>query len=473
MQSIGQRLKTARLRKKLTLEEVSEATRIRVPYLEALEADDFSAMPSPVQGKGFLRLYAQHLGLDVESLLEDLRNAEAEEPPLIKIQEEESEPPPEEESEDAPRAARIPLWQQILERRAAPPPEPAETTEPDSPSTRESESPPEEESPEEETPPPEENPRAVEIFQEIGAALRERREMLSLTHREIERHLHIKAHYLEALEAGDFSRLPSSIQTRGMLHNYAAFLDLDVDALLLRFADALQARLVKPAAETPAAQRRAAPRRKFHIPAFLAPDLIFSAGLIFALILFTVWGVGKISALRVERENAARPPSVSDVLLATTTAQPLATPTIAPSINTPAGEEEAFVTIAPSPENIEGVNIQISVVERTWMRVLVDGENAFEGRALPGSAYSFEGDSKVEILTGNGAALRVTYNQRDLGLLGHFGEVVMKIFGPNGLLTPTVTPTATPTATPKESPTPTVTSTPTATRTPTPGNGKP
>ena len=71
--TIGQRLKIAREDQRLTLEQVFESTRIRVQYLQALEEDDLSVMPSPVQARGYLRNYAEFLGLDVAKLLEDLR----------------------------------------------------------------------------------------------------------------------------------------------------------------------------------------------------------------------------------------------------------------------------------------------------------------------------------------------------------------------------------------------------------------
>ena len=72
-QPIGQKLKQAREAKRLTLEKVFEATRIRVPYLRALEEDDLSVMPSPVQARGYLRNYADFLVLNFEQLLEEMR----------------------------------------------------------------------------------------------------------------------------------------------------------------------------------------------------------------------------------------------------------------------------------------------------------------------------------------------------------------------------------------------------------------
>ncbi|HZJ23139.1 MAG TPA: helix-turn-helix domain-containing protein, partial [Anaerolineales bacterium] len=60
-QTIGQRLKAEREEQRLTIEKVFEVTRIRIPYLEALEADDLSKMPSPVQARGYLRNYVEFL----------------------------------------------------------------------------------------------------------------------------------------------------------------------------------------------------------------------------------------------------------------------------------------------------------------------------------------------------------------------------------------------------------------------------
>src|SRR5262245_52452410 len=72
-QTIGQKLKNAREEKRLTLEKVFEDIRIRIQYLQALEEDDLSIMPSPVQARGYLRNYAQYLDLDFNQLLNELR----------------------------------------------------------------------------------------------------------------------------------------------------------------------------------------------------------------------------------------------------------------------------------------------------------------------------------------------------------------------------------------------------------------
>lgn len=67
--SIGARLRQARELRHLTLPQVSESTKLRAHYLQALENDDYSAMPSAAQARGFLRIYAEFLELDLADLL--------------------------------------------------------------------------------------------------------------------------------------------------------------------------------------------------------------------------------------------------------------------------------------------------------------------------------------------------------------------------------------------------------------------
>jgi cytoskeletal protein RodZ len=66
---VGEQLRAARERRGAALERVSEATRIRTRYLKALERHDWKALPADVFTRGYLRTYAQYLGLDPEHLL--------------------------------------------------------------------------------------------------------------------------------------------------------------------------------------------------------------------------------------------------------------------------------------------------------------------------------------------------------------------------------------------------------------------
>jgi hypothetical protein len=61
---IGNSLREARVRQQLELGEVELATKIRARYLRALEEESFEALPAQTYVKGFLRTYADYLGLD-------------------------------------------------------------------------------------------------------------------------------------------------------------------------------------------------------------------------------------------------------------------------------------------------------------------------------------------------------------------------------------------------------------------------
>jgi cytoskeletal protein RodZ len=605
-QTIGQRLKVEREAQKLTLEKVFEDTRIRVPYLQALETDELSSVPSPVQARGYLRNYAEYLGLNFQELLDEMHAANMQgtsrevigpeddaptsrhslqsrddsvvlntqpvtqtaepEPPDITRNEPEiveevssfaSRPPkpgrrkkvdpqpepasiesmprrrgrkkiqpesepivvarpqpfdaapdkPERVEEIVAQVESVPqpgsaveqvvdpsqeaaaqndvsdnLWQKWwnrfgsvlsarMKRRTLVQREPlsseiiaeASLVGPDVISVEDAF----QEPAEAQGLPLEQSP---EIFKEIGAELRERRELLSLHLDEVERNTHVKAHYLEALEKGAMDDLPSTVQTRGMLSNYATFLDMDVDALLLRFADALQAR-----------HRERNPQKRARKPGqpivanmppirtFIAGDIIFGIGMAVLLVGFAIWGVSRVVTIQSQQEVQPTAPSISDVLLASPDPSQLrATETLQPVEAFP-GLATVTIVIPTQDVNVE-VQVNLVASERTYMRVVVDGEVAFEGRVVPGNAYPFQAESQIEVLVGSGAAIRIVYNGRDLGLMGTFGQVVSNIYTANEIITPTAlsSPSATTTIPPTSTVPPTATLS--STNTPVPSN---
>lgn len=69
MSELGRLLSETRTAKNLTLADVEAATRIRQKYLEALENGSYEVLPRGATGRGFLRVYARFLGLDVDAAL--------------------------------------------------------------------------------------------------------------------------------------------------------------------------------------------------------------------------------------------------------------------------------------------------------------------------------------------------------------------------------------------------------------------
>lgn len=62
--TLGEKLVKLRSQYRMSLAEISKATRIQAKYLEALESGDYSALPAEVYIRGFLRSYARYLGLE-------------------------------------------------------------------------------------------------------------------------------------------------------------------------------------------------------------------------------------------------------------------------------------------------------------------------------------------------------------------------------------------------------------------------
>lgn len=67
----GEILRRERERKNLTVKDIEEGTSIRSAYIEALENGEISKLPGEVYARGFLKNYANFLGLDAESLLRE------------------------------------------------------------------------------------------------------------------------------------------------------------------------------------------------------------------------------------------------------------------------------------------------------------------------------------------------------------------------------------------------------------------
>jgi len=301
-------------------------------------------------------------------------------------------------------------------------------------------------------------------MEKIGRLLLEARERLGLTLDEAERATRIRARHLQALEHGDFDVLPSPAQARGFLNNYADFLGLDADAILLQYAEILQSR-----------RTRFAPRRTFKGPAtrpsvqvhsrrlrWLTSDLLVAAVITLGILAMLIWGGSRVMAILRPRVDSTEP--ASGILI------PSFTPTFAETSQpiTSASTSDLAVppvqTVIPTQPIFFGltdsVNLGIVVEGRTWLRVVVDGSETFRGRVIAGDILEFKGEQVIELTTGNGAGLHVFYNGQDQGLLGEVGQVVINLWTLEGVLTPTATVTRTPTETPRVSETPTSTTTP-------------
>lgn len=74
MFDIGSSLRDARTRQGLDFPELEERTKIRPKYLRALEDERFDLLPAPTYVRGFLRSYAEALGLDGQPFVDEYQS---------------------------------------------------------------------------------------------------------------------------------------------------------------------------------------------------------------------------------------------------------------------------------------------------------------------------------------------------------------------------------------------------------------
>jgi len=429
--SIGQVLRQEREKKGLSLEQVAAETNIRIHFLQAIEEDRMGAISSQTQLRGFTRLYASYLGCNPVDLLE---------PVTPKIEQEVPPSGPENPSEISDSSQKKEGLSGLLKRKEKP----------------------EIESGESKNAPEEEQPEKISdsIFIGIGADLQRQREALGLSRFDIERQIKIRELYIYALENGQIDDLPSTVQGRGMLNNYAAFMNLDPEPLQMRFAEGLQQRRVEKQAEEEAL-RKNPPVRKFSAPItgwrrYLTPDILIGSGVFVVLFVLVIWGALQvIDTAHLQSKPTAE--VISSILLSTETQQAASeepTVDVTPEVTETLLEEgelanTASVDLLATISAVGNKPIQIVVVayQRAFLKVVVDGMEQFTGRVVPGQAYPFSGSSKITLTTGNAAAIQVYYNQQDLGILGGNGQVINMDFSKAGMATATPQFTAVPTAT--------------------------
>lgn len=417
----GSELKKIREEHKIPLEQVASDTRIRLSILQDLEDDAYSELSSSTQTKGFLRLYAQYLGLGNKKPQQAIAAVpaivpeSAPEPPAIQAK-------PEETSRSLPEPK--PETRKESEVRSEPKEEPAETASTEMESTK--------------------------ILEKIGRELSARRRYLNIGWDVIQEQIHIPKAQIQTLERGDLNAMTSPMQYKGLLQTYARFLNLDVESIMIRYADALQKRRIEISTTK---RHRRKPGKVLHpflvtLKRFFTLDLFFGTLLILGILGFLIWGIARMSVATQAPQATRTLPAVADILLS----DPIeATPTALE----PTSEQDLMIipTVTPFFTGIlsdEPIEVVLLARQNVWLRITSDGQVSFEGRLVDGEVRSFTANESLELETGNIIALEIVHNQTRLeplsDRLGVAARIIFTIDGIQELpLTPAdLQPTPTP-----------------------------
>lgn len=252
----------------------------------------------------------------------------------------------------------------------------------------------------------------------IGQTLREAREAQGLSVEEVATRLRLMQRQVDAIEADDFSSLGQPVFARGFVRNYAKLLDLPPEALLARMAgDSSDTRVVTQPPSPPPHSWLSSPWL-----ILLMLGLVVAVAVPIALYLWLNSDSGEDelqtmpALLAVTRGAPAVAPPAADS--ATESAVPAELPAEPPkaAVVVPAPEQPvaaAGSTEASSPARV--LNFEFG--GESWVEIR-DGSGRMVHRQLntPGSQVEVTGQPPFDLVVGNAAQVRMTYNGRPIDL---------------------------------------------------------
>lgn len=330
-------------------------------------------------------------------------------------------------------------------------------------------------------------------FQELGSALRERREQKSLEIEDIALRIKVSAKNLQAIEAGNPAGLPQPVFTRGFVRSYAQVLEMDlseVEALLKEAFPEIMVNNINAERTTDAREQSVGINSPVVPKKFFAGlGLLILLGAIAAGVWLYLGGLDKLTGgsqtapagetSQISGEPAsdgispvdqadlsadensgpaagsgagqadsapATPPLAESAPPATapptTVASGQAPQASAPPATQPAqagGQAESGTAVSStvvrtSSNPPSGVHqVQISVVSgSSWIGIQADNTTNRNFELRTGSSYRLEFRQKATITLGNAAAVQVTYNGQRVPFTARDGEVKILRFPPAG-----------------------------------------
>ena len=249
----------------------------------------------------------------------------------------------------------------------------------------------------------------------VGYTLRQERERQNLSISDIEQGTSIRALYIEAIENGEYDKLPGAIYTKGFIKNYAKFLEMDVDAVAKEFAnDMAELSAEAEAAQAAAEEVAPAPEKKFEPKPERKP---VGYSIQNDVVLIAALAGGAWSWLSSSESDVAKvePPKQQ--------VQPVAPEPTPPADPTPVANAN------PEPQKpADKVAVQARFNDRCWALVTVDGAVVQEGVIDGGQTLSWEGKENITFRLGNAGAVEFFQDGKSLGVQGAIGDVVDKTF---------------------------------------------
>jgi cytoskeletal protein RodZ len=247
----------------------------------------------------------------------------------------------------------------------------------------------------------------AEMLTEIGAYLRYLRQDKALSIEDLAAKTLIPTRILRAIEEGDMHGLPEPVYVQGFIRRYADAIGMNGVEIANGFPMELGARYQKP-------------DWRGRVEAQLRPLHLY---LIYMLLV-----VGAVSGLSFLMERSLSP-SASRYARASQAALPsVSSEQYGPPLPSQMG-------ISASPQAAQTSNkpirVAMTLTDQSWLRIVVDGKDIFEGVLPQGTQRNLEADKQITIRAGNAGGVLLSHNEEKAKPMGEPGSVDEVTFGDN------------------------------------------
>jgi len=238
----------------------------------------------------------------------------------------------------------------------------------------------------------------------------------------------IRISYLEAIEKGQFERLPEAIYAETFIKTYAREVGVDPDLILSHYRQYLKKVEAPPEQDKVVSPRPKAPRPVKPAPNLKAP--LKAVGWIIALLVIVGFLISFFSTYITDYKK----PELVRPSLELKSPVPVASPeqgnapeqgaVQAPAA--PAGESVATArdTATPATPAKTSYKLVIEANQTTWLNIVEDDGSPYEVMLRPGERIQREASAKFSIDIGNAGGVSVYFQGKALGTLGRSGQVV-------------------------------------------------
>lgn len=261
----------------------------------------------------------------------------------------------------------------------------------------------------------------AEALTKVGLQLTHVREQRELSVEDLAVKTHIPARLLQAIEQGEMSQLPEPVYIQSFIRQYANAMGVNGVQLASEFP-------VEPVVRPPAK------------PFLRMPSWQLRPVHLYGVYLLVIFGAIQGLSYAMNRSASQLPPG--SLTLQTQQTQPADPDMVGPALKQTAPKQgtsvKTIIGISPNPLLANSshtsadnpVRVTLTTTDSSWVKLVVDGKEEFEGTLTPGDKRLLMAKQRVTITAGNAGGVVATFNDGEARPLGEPGTVQEVSFPP-------------------------------------------